>query len=420
MSPIDRISSSLLTAALLVPATAYAADEPGAAPPPSSATPTAAPAPAPAEAVASPPAATPAPVPAPAPAATAEPAAPATTTTTTVVTTTSSAPAVEPESVVTPMPATPPAATPVADPYVHVPINIGLFPPLSINGSHRNQKIRNTVSASFGWSRVDRLEGAAVALGATVVDEDARGITWALGANITRGEHRGIQATHGYNHAGSLRGLQVGAINHVGEGRGMQAGLINVGRGRVRGVQVGLINYAEEADASFALIPVTKKGGIRPEVWTSDTAAFQFGVRLPAKYTYAFFAGGVHPFARTRPARLARDDDEPGTTLMAGMGFGGRLPVRDDLSLEADLSGWVVTGGLRAGTPIGSLTKVRAMVSWQLRPRFAVWGGPTLNVLVDGFAGDVARPGYGWVAASQSVDGIRMRWWPGFAAGLRF
>lgn len=303
---------------------------------------------------------------------------------------------------------------------MHVPVNIGLFPPLSINGAHRNQKVRNTVSAAFGWSRVDRLEGAAVALGATVVDEDARGLTWSLAANITRGEHRGIQAGHGYNHAGSLHGVQVGAINHAGEASGVQAGLINIGRGRVRGVQIGLVNYAEEADASFALIPVTKKGGVRPEVWTSDTAAFQFGLRLPANYTYMFFGGGVHPFARRRPVELAQDADEPGTTVMAGMGFGARLPVNDDLSIEGDVSGWLVTAGLRAGAPLGSLTKVRAMLSWQLRPRLAVWGGPTLNVMIDGFAGEVPRPGYGWVAGSQEVDGIRIRWWPGFAAGLRF
>lgn len=315
-------------------------------------------------------------------------------------------------------------AAPPADPYTHVPFDIGLFPPLSINGSHRNQKIRNTISLGLGWTRTDRLEGIAVAMGATIVDEDARGITGSLAANITRGEHQGIQFSNGYNHAGNLRGVQLGLVNHANEARGVQAGLVNVGRGRVRGIQIGLINYAEEADASFALIPVTKKGGIRPEVWTSDTAAINVGLRLPANYTYAFFAGGLHPIARTQPPVEAQGQADrtraPGLAMMAGMGFGGHLPVRDDVAIDGDLSAWVVTAGLRAAPPLGSLATMRAMVSWQLRPRLAVWGGPTFNVMVDRADDGVPRPGYGWVAGSHEVDGVRIRWWPGFAAGLRF
>lgn len=316
----------------------------------------------------------------------------------------------------------PAAVTPVPDPYVHVPFDIGVFPALSINGSHRNQKIRNTISLGFGWTRTDRLEGVAVALGATVVDEDAQGITSALGANITRGEHQGLQFANAYNHAGSLRGVQMASINHANEARGVQAGFINVTRGRIRGVQFGLINYAEEADASFALIPVTKKGGVRPEVWTSDTAAINVGVRLPANYTYAFFAGGLHPIARTQPSDELQGDRmrSPGLALMAGMGFGGHLPVTDDVGLDGDVSGWIVTAGLRAAPPLASLATVRAMVSWQLRPRLAVWGGPTFNVMVDRADDGVPRPGYGWVAGSHTFEDVRIRWWPGFAAGLRF
>jgi len=301
---------------------------------------------------------------------------------------------------------------------VHVPINVGVFPPLSINGAHRDQKIRNTLSASFGWSRVHRLEGAAVALGATIIDEDARGVTWSLGANLTHGEHYGVQSSQGFNHAGSLRGVQLGMVNHVHEARGIQAGLINVGRGRVRGIQVGLINYAEEADLSFALIPVTKKGGVRPEVWTSDTAAINVGIRLPANYTYAFFAGAMHPFARRQPPVTIQDTKGPGASLMAGMGYGGHIPVTDAVAIDGDLSGWVVTAGLHTPTAVAGLAKARAMVSWQIGPHLALWGGPTFNVMVDqvGIEVKVPRPGYG--LSARAYAGVR--WWPGFAAGLRF
>ncbi len=317
---------------------------------------------------------------------------------------------------------TPSTTTPAPDPHVHVPINIGLFPPLSINGSHRNAKIRNTVSAALGWSRVDRLEGAAVALGAVLVDEDAQGVTWSLGANITHGEHRGIQATQGYNYASSLRGIQAGAVNRVNEARGIQFGMINTARTRVRGVQFGLINYAQEADASFALIPVTRKGGVHPEVWTSDTAAINVGIRLPANYTYAFFAGAVHPFGR-RPQPVTTQGAKPvrpGISLQAGMGYGGHLPVTSEVSIDGDISAWIVTSGVRAGPPVAPLAKARVMVSWQLRPRLTVWGGPTFNVMVDDLDSPVARPGYGWISGSDVDEGVRVRWWPGFTAGLRF
>lgn len=435
----DRLSLTLLAAGLLVPATALAQAQPEAAPP-AAAPVAAAPVPAPAPAAAAP---------APAPAAVAPtPDATPTPDAATSPDASSSAPTEPTESGVTepadtaasatteatsevvdaagtedrPAPELPETdAETEADPYEHVPFNIGLFPPLSINGAHRGQKVRNTISVALGWSRVDRLDGAAAAMGLTIVDEDANGVTWGMIGNLTHGEHRGVQAAHGFNHAHQLRGAQFGMVNHAHEARGAQFGLLNLSRGRLRGIQFGFINYAEEADASFALIPVTKKGGIRAEVWSSDTAAITAGIRLPANYTYAFFAGGIHPIARSQGSESnSPDGSRPGTALMAGMGFGGHLPVNDEVALEADVSGWIVSEGLRGAPPIASLSKVRAMVAWQLRPRIAVWGGPTLNVMVDNFDGEVSRPGYGWISGSHQTEDVRIRWWPGFAAGLRF
>ncbi|MEM9455319.1 MAG: hypothetical protein AAGF11_14145 [Myxococcota bacterium] len=440
----DRLSFTLLAAGLLMPAMAHAQTQPAAAPPatpPAVTSPAPAPTPAPETAATTPApaAAAPAPAaPAPAPEAaasldastdapteptesgTTEPTEAAASTTTETTSEVVDAAGTEDR----PAPEIPEAeaeAEAEADPYEHVPFNIGLFPPLSINGAHRGQKVRNTISVALGWSRVDRLEGAAAAMGLTIVDEDAHGVTWGMLGNLTHGEHRGVQATSGFNHAHQLRGAQLGLLNHTHEARGAQFGLLNLSRGRLRGVQFGLVNYAEEADASFALIPVTKKGGVRAEVWSSDTAAITAGIRLPANYTYAFFAGGVHPIARASSSEATEQDrSRRGTALMAGMGFGGHLPVNDEVALEADASAWIVSEGLRGAPPVASLAKVRAMVAWQLRPRIAVWGGPTLNVMVDEVDREVSRPGYGWITGSHQTEDVRIRWWPGFAAGLRF
>ena len=413
------LPSLLLVAGLLAPVTALGAPAPAPAPAPA-----VAPAPAPAPAATAAAAATAAPAPS---SEAATPAAPESAATATPAPAENAAP---PRTAIIPAPEPPANSTAPATPtppakpeYVDVPFNVGLTPSLSVNGANRRGgKVRNKISASLLWSRVDRLEGVAAAMGATVVDEDAQGITWALGANITHGEHRGVQVAQGYNHAHQLRGIQNGMVNHVHEARGAQFGLLNLSRGQIRGVQFGLINYAGEADASFALLPVTKKGGVHPEVWTSDTAAINVGIRLPANYTYAFFAGGIHPWGRgqTPSATLEAGTRRPGTALMAGMGYGGHLPVSKQFAIDADLSAWVVTSGIRTAPPVGSLAKARAMVSWQPRPRFAIWGGPTFNVLVDSTSAAVSRPGYGWGSQAYVDSGIRVRWWPGFAAGLRF
>ena len=252
-----------------------------------------------------------------------------------------------------------------------------------------------------------------------------------MAANITRGTHRGIQATHGYNYAMDLRGVQFGGINRTKTAHGVQFGLINVS-GNHRGAQFGLINYAERADASFALLPITKEGGIRPEVSSSDTALLELGIRLPARFTYAFVSAGLHPFGSDARGHVGTNL-ERGKTWQFGGGFGGHIPVDDKFFIDLDLAYYGVTSGLRAGANIGGLGKFRAMVGWQAAPRVAVFGGPTLNVLVDDLDRPVDRPGYGWVAYSThernvivaddptyELQDIRVRVWPGFVAGIRF
>jgi len=312
-----------------------------------------------------------------------------------------------------------------------VPFDIGLVPGLSINGRHEGKRVRNNFSIGFGWTRAPRVDGIAVGLGATVVDEQMQGIAASLGANINRGIHRGIQFTHGYNYAAELRGVQHGAINRANTVRGLQVGLINIG-GHVRGAQIGLINWAKSADASFALLPVTREGGIRFEVSTSDTALLNVGLRLPARYTYVFTGVGIHPFGTERGR--TGTNLERGKAWEMGGGFGGHIPVNDEVFIDIDLSGWAVTSGLRAGAKFGGMSKARLMVGWQAARRIAIFGGPTLNVLVDRAAGDVVplegsagvkvgrieRPGYGWVAYTRELDDLRIRVWPGFVGGMRF
>jgi hypothetical protein len=154
---------------------------------------------------------------------------------------------------------------------------------------------------------------------------------------------------------------------------------------------------------------------------------------LPARHTYAFLGAGLHPFGTKRGH--VGTAYERGKAWEFGGGFGVHIPATDEVFVDIDMSGWGVTSGLRRGAALGGMGKLRAMVGWQAARRVAIFGGPTLNVLVDSIEedtllpaneadglrrGKVDRPGYGWVAYEHSFEDVRVRVWPGFVAGMRF
>jgi len=341
-----------------------------------------------------------------------------------------------------------------ADPeedYIHVPFSVAIIPALSL-GRDRPKIVH--FGAALGWSRSARTYGAALALGANLTDEEVRGVQWTLGGSVTPGNvvgsqmsiglnwagtdvrgaqmgvgfngtrqlhgaqlssgvnwagaMRGVQATAGVNVAGAVGGAQIANVNvATGDVRGAQVGLLNVGAHNVRGVQLGLVNYAESADAAIGLVSVTKEGGVHPEVWTSDTAALNVGIRLPARYTYSFLAAGLHPGGR-------------GKAWQFGVGFGGHIPVRGPASIDVDVAMFTVFSGLKFDAPMSSLAKLRLMFSWEFMPRLSVYGGPTFNVGMDDPTDGQRRPGYQWVGYTHASTNSRVRLWPGALVGLRF
>jgi len=299
--------------------------------------------------------------------------------------------------------------------YLEVPFDIGLLPPASINGTAaRRQKlkdprIRNRASLSFGWNRAARVDGVSLGFAASIVDEELHGAQGSLGVAIVRGHVEGWQFGQLFNHAGSLHGAQTGLFNNVGElRRGTQLGLVNVG-GEVDGVQVGLVTYAKRAKAAVGLLTITREGSVHPEVWTSDVAAFQLGLRFPAKYTYSMITMGVHPFG-------------DGKSWIFGGGWGGHAPLgKRGAFMDIDIGGAVVLQGMRVNKKPGGLGQLRLLFGWQPFDRLSIFGGPTLSVFAHRTQDDLARPGYPWtVYDSGTDDDVRVRLWPGFAAGLRF
>lgn len=329
------------------------------------------------------------------------------------------APPVEDEAVAAAAEATAESPAPEEPAYKDVPFNIGLFPSVSLNAKHKGERVRNNVSFGLLWTRAARVEGLTMAGGITVVTESMEGVAAGHFGNINRGEMEGIQAAVLFNTAQDLRGVQVSqGYNWAQEVRGAQFGLVNAA-GTVHGVQFGLVNVADEADASIALIPVTRKGGFHPEVFTSDTAMVNLGFRLPAKYTYMFASVGMQPLGRLEDGRMSTQGGA-GRAWEAGLGWGGHIPMGKRLSMDLDLGGYVVTDSLQWSGPVGSMSRFRMLLNYSFADRFTVWGGPTLTALVDEPSRGIDRPGYAWVSGRYENHDVRVRMWPGFAAGLRF
>ncbi len=331
-----------------------------------------------------------------------------------------------------------------------VPFNIGVTPALSTNAEHGEVPIRNRGSIVFGFNRVAEIHGVEIALGAstigrrlqgaqlaggiarlegggyglqgaaglTIADEPFEGLQWSSIANTSKTELRGAQMTGLYNYANQLRGaqlaaianharsavgLQLGMVNTSGALRGASFGLINVTSGRVDGLQLGLINFADDADASIALLPISRKGGAHLDVFTSDLAAVNVGLRLASRRTYTIVTAGVHPVGS-------------GAGWMLGLGLGGRIRPAEKLFIDIDNIAYAAQPGLNQPIVIPKLIdSLRVMVGWQPHKRFSIYGGPTLNVAFDvERQGGQFRPGYNY--ASYRDDTITA--WPGFVFGV--
>jgi len=160
------------------------------------------------------------------------------------------------------------------------------------------------------------------------------------------------------------------------------------------------------------------------ELWTSDTAAVNLGFRLPAKYTYGFVSVGFHPFAYSSNGesgfQYEGEANGRGQGWEMGLGYGGHIPFGRLVFLDLDVAGYAVASGMDGRYGWSALARARLLVGVQIARHFAIFGGPTVGVHFDDPDDPVARPGYGWTTGGYVDENVRIRAWPGFAAGLRF
>ncbi len=264
-----------------------------------------------------------------------------------------------------------------------------------------------------GLNIAGQLEGAQVAGGLNITGAGMRGFQAAGGVNVTGAQMRGLQLAGGFNYAGSIVGLQGAPINFAGAGNGAQLGVINVGGDidgaqigiinigtKVRGLQLGIINVGGEVDGeSIGILSLVRNGQLHAEVWSSDVSLANVGVKVGSRRIYTLFTAGLRPNAKQERWSL-------------GLGLGVHFPL-ERWFVDVDL---VQHSLFKAGESAGSgaLSQLRAQVGFQLVERFAVFGGPTLNVSYS-----FERAGAPELSGMPAGAWGSTRVWPGFLLGVR-
>jgi hypothetical protein len=323
-----------------------------------------------------------------------------------------------------------------------VPVDLSIFPPLSLNGDRaavnrlqlgliasRTTRLRGLGIAPVLWADEDvsgvqlayignsargavtgvqlamianvagRLTGFQSTTGLNLSRGDVTGVQLSTVGNWTSGEVAGAQLSNVANVAGAVRGLQLAVVNVAGGVQGLQLGIVNVAR-RAGGLQLGLVNVAREhTGAAFGLVNVAGDGELALQLLGDEdgvaSAELVSGTRL------------VHTLWRLGVQRGAG-----GARPWAGFGA-GVTRARGRAALSVDLLAQHAFGD--SPHVLGTL---RALVAWRVASTGSVSFGPTVNLFAswdEGFDPGVGT--HGWTVGLGGADHARA--WLGFAAGLR-
>jgi len=203
-----------------------------------------------------------------------------------------------------------------------------------------------------------------------------------------------------------LYGLQLaGVVNVADDFGGAQVGLVNI-TGRGRGLQFGLVNIADDMDVPIGLVSIVKHGMFHANVWATEFAPVNVGIKTGSKTIYNVFMVGWQP-------------DVESTRLFAGLGLGGHIPL-NRFFVDLDLLSHGVWTGPDWSPEGGSdlLSSLRLTGGWHVTDRLAVTAGPTLSVWVSEREDGSQVPFYD--APLYERDGYEhVRIWPGFSFGLQ-
>jgi hypothetical protein len=257
---------------------------------------------------------------------------------------------------------------------------------------------------SIGANIVEQdVRGLQLTAGVNVVGGDAGGVQIAAGANIVRGAARGVQIAAGPNIADEMSGLQLSVINIGGTVNGAQIGVVNIG-GTVKGAQIGVVNVAKDLQGVGVGVINYSHTGIRAiELYTTESVPLNLGFKLGSRHIYTAWSAGI----------------EPGQVdyIATSGAIGGRIGT-DGPHVDVDLG---VTNHmfLPGGKSQTLITHLRANAGLPIKGRLTIYGGPSVNLLVQQ-QGRGESVGPYFYDTFQGDGTAALPWWIGFNAGVRY
>jgi hypothetical protein len=222
------------------------------------------------------------------------------------------------------------------------------------------------------------------------------------------------------NVAGQARGFQLAAVNVAGEMKGFQLGAVNVAR-RAKGFQLGAINIVDEHDGeAFGVITIAKNGIHNATIYTTDTMAANFALKLGTRHLYSALTASFNPGDQlaTSTTDFTRSSRRFGFGLAVGWRFHldmGRLEA-----LEVEAYSMDVRTKFSADGDGPRLSSLRLLATVRLAPHIAIVAGPTVNASVAWGDRDIdLAAGPSFLERIDRSGGTTVRIYPGFLLGLQ-
>lgn len=312
---------------------------------------------------------------------------------------------------------------------------VTLLTPIGTNGMNAS-KITNRISLNVFAGVNGGLDGVEAGGFVNVITGNAKGLQGAGFANVVLGEFDGIQAA-GFSNVNLKKseGIQVAGFTNTSLGgiKGIQAaGFVNVARGdsegiqasgflnyakNMKGIQVSFINIADTLDGlAIGFLSFARNGYHTLEASSNETFQANLSFKTGgSRYFYNIFSTGVRFNDNTV------DDD---FHWAFGYGVGTKFKLGKRLGINADAISYAIIPRTIDGDrdwdeqDFGAVGKLNLGLSYKVAKHFTVFGGPTLNVLVNQNQSfiDNINPREIFRATDDDVNLIV---YPGFNVGIR-
>ncbi|MDN3205260.1 hypothetical protein [Algoriphagus sediminis] len=280
-----------------------------------------------------------------------------------------------------------------------------------VNGKMEGAQFAGVINSTLG--SVNGFQAAGVTNFTTGAVEGAQ-LAGVL--NFTTRSVKGFQGAGVMNFAvGSVEGTQLSGVSNfaIGDVKGAQvSGVLNFAR-KVDGAQVALFNYSDSiSGVPVGLLSIVRSGYHTLELSTNEVMPLNLSWRT-----------GVRPFYNILIAGIRPEIDEKVTWSFGyGIGTAPRLGKKTYLNIEATTE-QVTKGELFA---VNLINKFYLGFEYQITPKIAVFGGPTLNyrVFETNYENHPALFAYGdpKIQYERTYDNGKIggQLWYGMRAGVRF